>query len=107
MGDNECSSRNLSWSDWVSCLHAKVGVPRWLTAATIALGIIFSVWLCLVIPSAAPKRKIKNLVIKTQKLSRPSDTVGRELTAAEAKEVEAATANSREPVIAVIKVDLP
>merc|ERR1712227_99748 len=45
--DNECTSRNLSWSDWVSCLHAKVGVPRWLTAATISLGIIFSLWLCL------------------------------------------------------------
>jgi len=105
--DVSCDSDTLPLKDWLACAHLNVGVPRWLTAATIALGIIFSVWLCLVIPSAAPKRKIKNLVIKTQKLSRPSDTVGRELTAAEAKEVEAATANSREPVIAVIKVDLP
>jgi len=105
--DVSCDSDTLPLKDWLACAHLNVGVPRWLTAATIALGIIFSVWLCLVIPSAAPKRKIKNLVIKTQKLSKPSDTVGRELTAAEAKEVEAATANSREPVIAVIKVDLP
>ena len=55
--------------DWLACAHLNVGVPRWLTAATIALGIIFSVWLCLVIPSAAPKQKIKSLVIKTHKVS--------------------------------------
>merc|ERR1712117_986917 len=67
--DNECSSNNLSWSDWVSCLHAKVGVPRWLTAATISLGIIFSLWLCLVIPSTAPKRKVKTLFIRGDKPS--------------------------------------
>merc|ERR1712106_44923 len=53
LDDNSCSSHHLKWSDWVACLHAKVGVPRWLTAATISLGIVFSVWLCLVIPSSA------------------------------------------------------
>merc|ERR1711892_1553497 len=45
LDDNSCSSHHLKWSDWVACLHAKVGVPRWLTAATISLGIVFSVWL--------------------------------------------------------------
>lgn len=105
--DVSCNSESLPLKDWLACAHLNVGVPRWLTAATIALGIIFSVWLCLVIPSAAPKQKIKSLVIKTHKLSRPSDVAGGELTAAEAKELEAATANSRQPVIAVIKVDLP
>merc|ERR1719233_1695406 len=44
LDDNSCSSHHLKWSDWVACLHAKVGVPRWLTAATISLGIVFSVW---------------------------------------------------------------
>merc|ERR1712088_886633 len=102
--DNECSSRNLSWSDWVSCLHAKVGVPRWLTAATISLGIIFSIWLCLVIPSTAPKRKVKTLLIKTEK---PSAAL------AKAKEAEAASkaceAAGVDPktVVSVVRVDLP
>jgi len=105
--DVSCNSESLPLKDWLACAHLNVGVPRWLTAATIALGIIFSVWLCLVIPSAAPKQKIKSLVIKTHKLSKPSDVAGGELTAAEAKELEAATANSRQPVIAIIKVDLP
>merc|ERR1719209_2771949 len=62
--DYTCNSDHLKWSDWVACLHARVGVPRWLTAATISLGIVFSVWLCLVIPSAAPKQRIRALVIK-------------------------------------------
>ena len=29
---------NMKWSDWVSCLHARMGLPRWLTAATLSLG---------------------------------------------------------------------
>merc|ERR1719308_160907 len=82
LDDNSCSSHPLKWSDWVACLHAKVGVPRWLTAATISLGIVFSVWLCLVIPSAAPKQRIRALVIKTEK---PSAAL------AKAKEAEAAS----------------
>merc|ERR1711973_537842 len=94
--DNECTSRNLSWSDWVSCLHAKVGVPRWLTAATISLGIIFSLWLCLVIPTTAPKRKVKTLFIKGEK---PSVAV--------IKAAEAAGFNPGEYMVAVINVDMP
>merc|ERR1719153_677353 len=81
LDDNSCSSHHLKWSDWVACLHAKVGVPRWLTAATISLGIVFSVWLCLVIPSSAPKQRLRALVIKAEK---PSAAV------AKAKEAEAA-----------------
>merc|ERR1719365_61721 len=80
--DYTCNSDHLKWSDWVACLHARVGVPRWLTAATISLGIVFSVWLCLVIPSAAPKQRIRALVIKTEK---PSAAL------AKAKEAEAAS----------------
>jgi len=108
--DNECSSRNLSWSDWVSCLHAKVGVPRWLTAATISLGIIFSIWLCLVIPSTAPKRKVKTLLIKGEK---PSSTILKAVreaeaaAAAKAKEAEANGYKKEEYMVAVINVDLP
>ena len=76
----------------MSCLHAKVGVPRWLTAATISLGIIFSLWLCLVIPSTAPRRqqKVKTLFIKGEK---PSATIVKAAEAAakaKAKEAEAA-----------------
>jgi len=103
MDDNSCSSEHIRWSDWVACVHTRLGVPRWLTAATIAFGIIFSVWMCLVIPSSAPKQRIRELTI--QKLSRPSAAVSKEMTAAEAKEAEATA--SREPVVAVIKVDLP
>merc|ERR1719348_283600 len=102
--DNTCSSRHMKWSDWVACLHQKVGVPRWLTAATISLGIIFSVWLCLVIPSAAPKQKLRALVIK--KADKPS------LAAAKAKEAEAsAVAKAKEAEaslsVSVVTVDMP
>eukprot|EP00095_Tigriopus_kingsejongensis_P008284 maker-scaffold980_size74003-snap-gene-0.20 protein:Tk08284 transcript:maker-scaffold980_size74003-snap-gene-0.20-mRNA-1 annotation:"transmembrane protein 59-like" len=50
-------SDQMKWSDWVSCLHMRMGLPRWLTAATISLGIVFIIWLCLVIPTNAPKQK--------------------------------------------------
>merc|ERR1712066_1102157 len=99
--DNECSSRNLSWSDWVSCLHAKVGVPRWLTAATISLGIIFS---------TAPKRKVKTLLIKGEK---PSSAILKAVkeaeaaAAAKAKEAEASGYKKEEFMVAVINVGLP
>merc|ERR1719412_729794 len=105
--DNECSSRNLSWSDWVSCLHAKVGVPRWLTAATISLGIIFSIWLCLVIPSTAPKRKVKTLLIKGEKPSVAVIKAAESAAKAKAKEAEAAGFNPGEYMVAVINVDMP
>jgi len=105
--DNECSSRNLSWSDWVSCLHAKVGVPRWLTAATISLGIIFSLWLCLVIPSTAPKRKVKTLFIKGEKPSTAVMKAAEVAAKAKAKEAEANGFNPGEYMVAVINVDMP
>jgi len=72
-----CSGGNTKWSDWVACIHDKVGIPRWLTAATISLGIVFSIWLCLVIPSAAPKQRVKASVVDTT------------TAAAKAKEAEA------------------
>merc|ERR1712115_148038 len=102
--DYTCNSEHLKWSDWVACLHARVGVPRWLTAATISLGIVFSVWLCLVIPTAAPKQRIRALVIRTEK---PSATL------AKAKEAEATakacSAAGADPstVASVVKVDMP
>jgi hypothetical protein len=103
--DNTCSSRHMKWSDWVACLHQKVGVPRWLTAATISLGIIFSVWLCLVIPSAAPKQKLRALVIK--KADKPSLAAA----AAKAKEAESASAKAKEAEaslsVSVVTVDMP
>merc|ERR1719481_1257619 len=86
LDDNSCSSHHLKWSDWVACLHAKVGVPRWLTAATISLGIVFSVWLCLVIPSSAPKQRLRALVIKAEKPS---------------------AADAKDYVVAVVNVDMP
>merc|ERR1719264_302835 len=109
--DNECSSRNLSWSDWVSCLHAKVGVPRWPTAATISLGIIFSIWLCLVIPSTAPKRqKVKTVFIKGEKPSAALNKAVEVAAKAKAKEAEAAGFSPGDYMVAVINVsgqDLP
>merc|ERR1712215_221345 len=98
LDDNSCSNHHLKWSDWVACLHAKVGVPRWLTAATISLGIVFSVWLCLVIPSSAPKQRLKALVIKAEK---PSAAI------AKAKEAEAAGFDAKDYVVAVVNVDMP
>jgi len=103
--DTTCSSRHMRWADWVACLHAQTGIPRWLTAATISLGIIFSVWLCLVIPSAAPKHKIKALVIKkTEKpsVSAVKGSEGEVSGAAKAKEAEAAGL-----AVSVVTVDMP
>jgi len=60
--DRSCGGKNKGWSDWLACLHARVGLPRWLTAATISLGVVFSIWLCLVIPSAAPKQRLRAAV---------------------------------------------
>lgn len=114
LDDNSCSSHHLKWSDWVACLHAKVGVPRWLTAATISLGIVFSVWLCLVIPSSAPKQRLRALVIKAEK---PSAAVAKAKeaeaaasaanAAAKAKEAEAAGFDAKDYVVAVVNVDMP
>jgi len=103
--NNSCSSEHLRWSDWVGCVHVRLGVPRWLTAATIALGIVFSVWLCFIIPTAAPKQRLAHLMIHTEKLALPSTVKSKQLTTAEAKAAEAEASN--EAVIAVIKVDLP
>jgi len=112
LDDNSCSNHHLKWSDWVACLHAKVGVPRWLTAATISLGIVFSVWLCLVIPSSAPKQRLRALVIKSEK---PSAAVAKAkeaeaaaaAAAAKAKEAEAAGFDAKDYVVAVVNVDMP
>merc|ERR1712025_1132233 len=101
--DNTCSSHHMRWSDWVACLHAQTGIPRWLTAATISLGIIFSVWLCLVIPSAAPKQKLKALVIKkAEKPSAAAVVAEGASAAAKAKEAEAAGL-----AVSVVTVDMP
>ena len=84
-----------------------MGVPRWLTAATISLGIIFSIWLCLVIPSTAPKRKVKTLFIKGEKPSAALLKAVKEAEAAKAKEAEASGNKKDEYMVAVINVDLP
>ncbi len=36
-----------------------MGLPRWLTAATVSLGVVFAIWLCLVIPHSAPKQRVR------------------------------------------------
>merc|ERR1719233_1152366 len=113
LDDNSCSSHHLKWSDWVACLHAKVGVPRWLTAATISLGIVFSVWLCLVIPSSAPKQRLRALVIKAEKPSaavakaKEAEAAASATAAAKAKEAEAAGFDAKDYVVAVVNVDMP
>merc|ERR1719466_218019 len=113
LDDNSCSSHHLKWSDWVACLHAKVGVPRWLTTATISLGIVFSVWLCLVIPSSAPKQRLRALVIKAEKpsaavaKSKEAEVTAAAAAAAKAKEAEAAGFDAKDYVVAVVNVDMP
>ena len=48
-----------SWGDWFDCLHVRMGLPNWLLVSTVALGVIFTLWLCLVIPSNPPKQKVR------------------------------------------------
>merc|ERR1711913_257440 len=79
-------------------------------AATISLGIVFSVWLCLVIPSSAPKQRLRALVIKAEK---PSAAVAKAkeaeaaASAEKAKEAEAAGFDAKDYVVAVVNVDMP
>lgn len=76
-------SQNMKWSDWASCLHFKLGVPRWVMTTSICMGIIFLLWLCLVIPSNAPKQRVK--------ASTTPDVINAKEIEANAKEVEAMT----------------
>ena len=39
--------------------------PRWLTVATIALSVVFIIWLCLVIPNNAPKQRVRIEKVKS------------------------------------------
>jgi len=75
-------SQNMKWSDWASCLHFKLGVPRWVMTTSICMGIIFLLWLCLVIPSNAPKQRVK---------ATTPDVINAKEIEANAKEVEAMT----------------
>jgi len=54
-----CGRDDTTWSEWVSCLHLRMGLPRWLTAVTLSLGVVFIIWLCLVIPQNAPRQRIR------------------------------------------------
>jgi len=74
-------SQNMKWSDWASCLHFKLGVPRWVMTTSICMGIIFLLWLCLVIPSNAPKQRVK--------ANTTPDVINAKEIEANAKEVEA------------------
>merc|ERR1712156_408537 len=79
-------SQNMKWSDWASCLHFKLGVPRWVMTTSICMGIIFLLWLCLVIPSNAPKQRVKSTA------TTPYIINAKEIEAnANAKEIEAMT----------------
>jgi len=49
----------MSWGDWFNCLHVRMGLPNWLLVSTVSLGVIFTLWLCLVIPSNPPKQKVR------------------------------------------------
>lgn len=78
-------SQDMKWSDWTSCLHFKLGVPRWVMTTSICMGIIFLLWLCLVIPSNAPKQRVKSTE------TTPDILNPKEIEANNAKEVEAMT----------------
>jgi len=54
-----CGRDDTSWSEWVSCLHLRMGLPRWLTAVSLSLGVVFIIWLCLVIPQNAPRQRVR------------------------------------------------
>merc|ERR1711973_485763 len=66
-----------------------------------------SLWLCLVIPTTAPKRKVKTLFIKGEKPSVAVIKAAESAAKAKAKEAEAAGFNPGEYMVAVINVDMP
>lgn len=88
---NVCSMdrSKQSWNEWFNCLHIKMGVPNWLLVATLAMGVIFTLWLCLVIPNSAPKQKIRT----------PKNV--------DTKELEANGVMVQQPDVTLEKVDLP
>jgi len=59
--DSLCRMDGLQWSEWSKCLHLNMGMPKWLVISSLCLGIIFLLWLCLVIPSNAPKQRVKKI----------------------------------------------
>ena len=59
--DDMCRMDGLQWADWSKCLHLNMSMPKWLVIASMCLGIIFLLWLCLVIPSNAPRQRVKKL----------------------------------------------
>lgn len=61
-----CRMEGLQWSEWSKCLHLNMGMPKWLVISSLSLGIIFLIWLCLVIPSNPPKQRIKKPAINTK-----------------------------------------
>jgi len=54
-----CRMDGLQWSDWSKCLHLNMGMPKWLVISSLGLGVLFLIWLCLVIPANPPKQRIK------------------------------------------------
>jgi len=96
----------MTWNEWFNCLHIRMGVPNWLLVATVALGVIFTLWLCLVIPSNAPKQKVrKPKMVDTQEEQRAAAAIA----CPNAKELEAmATITSLGAGVDLkVAVDLP
>jgi len=59
LDNDRCRMEGLQWSEWSKCLHLNMAMPKWLVISSLSLGILFLIWLCLVIPSNAPKQRVK------------------------------------------------
>merc|ERR1711893_187879 len=57
--DSLCRMDGLQWSEWSKCLHLNMGMPKWLVISSLGLGVLFLIWLCMVIPANPPKQRIK------------------------------------------------
>merc|ERR1712095_134838 len=63
-----CRMEGLQWSEWSKCLHLNMAMPKWLVISSLSLGIIFLIWLCLVIPSNAPKQRVKKPITNAKEV---------------------------------------
>jgi len=63
-----CRMEGLQWSEWSKCLHLNMAMPKWLVISSLSLGILFLIWLCLVIPSNAPKQRVKKPITNAKEV---------------------------------------
>merc|ERR1711860_225097 len=63
LDNDRCPMEGLQWSEWSKCLHLNLDIlpkwGKWLFISCLSFTILFFIYLCLVMPSNAPKQRVK------------------------------------------------